>query len=144
MDRKDSVDLIEEVPMDAYLTQTLKSNMVPDADPDVIQIELFRYEPSSLIAASCLPLCVIHLDFGNGVSPECILNSGTQSILMRRDIWEKTGAPLTTNKATIMQSVNEGRDMMMGMIENLVRIGDVKVFLQVHVVKNTPFEILLG
>ena len=143
--RKVSVNLVEEDLVDSYLAQCFDSNTVLDTEQEIIQVDLFRYEPSSPFAVLSLPLRVIYPDFGNGVFPKCVLDSGAQSILMRRDIWEKIRAPLATNKATIMQSANESRDLTMGMVENLpVTIGEVKVYLQIHVVKTAPFEVLLG
>ena len=140
--KKVAVNLVEE-PIDAYLTQCFDSAQA--SDPDPIVVDYFRYAPSSPVAFASLPLRVIYADFGNGVKPECILDGGAQSILMRRDIWEKLRVPIAVNRATVMQSANSTSERTEGMVEDLpVTVGKVTVYLQVHVVKNAPFEVLFG
>ena len=64
---------------------------------------------------------------------------------MRHDIWEKLNYPLITNKAMHMESANSSRYQTMGMIENIpVTLGSVTVHLQIQVVNEAPFEVLLG
>lgn len=143
--KKVSVNALEEEPVDAFLTQCFEDGVNLPPPSKSVQADLFRYDPSSPYAVNSLPLRVIFPDFGNGVFPECVLDSGAQSIIMRSDVWERTRAPIAANKAMVMQSANRSRDLTMGMIENFpVRIGEVQVFLQIHVVKDAPFQVLLG
>ena len=51
----------------------------------------FLQQPS---CAAFVPLRVIEATFAGSVKAECILDSGSQFIAMRRDIWEKTGLSL--------------------------------------------------
>jgi hypothetical protein len=90
-------------------------------------------------------LRVIHPTYAPGVEVESILDSGSQIVVMRRDIWEKTGAPINANKAIRMDAANNTSTMTLGMVENHpVKIGSVTYFLQIHVVANSPFQVLLG
>ena len=83
--------------------------------------------------------------FALGVQPECILDGGAQVIIMRRDIWEQLRTPLVANQAMRMESANATTTLTMGLIENhLVTIGSVTVFLQIQVVEDAPFKVLLG
>ena len=94
---------------------------------------------------SSLPLRVIFPTFAAGVEPECILDGGAQIVAMRRDVWELTGAPLTANKAMTMESANAGTVKTLGLVENHpVRLGPITVYLQIQVIENAPFEVLLG
>jgi hypothetical protein len=99
----------------------------------------------SYFAKDKLDLRVIYPTFAPGLEPECILDSGSQIIVMHKDVWEKTGAPLSTNLALRMDSANGTTSMTLGMIENHpVKIGPVTFYLQIHVVRDAPFEVLLG
>lgn len=112
----------------------------PSADLDV-----FEFESTSRIASPSLPLRVIYPTFGPGVEPECILDGGSQIIVMRRDVWEKLHVPLAAAKCRKMESANAGKTMTMGEIEDHpVKIGPITVRLQIQVVEEAPFEVLLG
>lgn len=103
------------------------------------------YEYSSPSAAPFLPLRVITLNLAPGVTPECILDGGSQIVVMRRDVWEKLRVPITADRAMKMESANSGTTLTLGEIENFpVKIGPVTVHLQIQVVPSAPFEVLLG
>lgn len=100
-------------------------------------------DPSS--AASSLPLRVIFPSFGDGVEPECILDGGAQVVIMRKDVWEKLHTPITKSKATVMEAANATVTSTLGLVEQLpVSLGPITVYLQVQIVEEAPFEVLLG
>jgi hypothetical protein len=75
---------------------------------------------------------------------ECVLDNGSMIIGMRRDIWEKLGYGLQNMKMR-MQSANKSDNDTLGRIANLkFTFGDVDLFLQVQVVDDAPYEILIG
>jgi len=108
-------------------------------------VDLQKYRKTSSSAAHILPLHIIYPVFAPGVTPECILNGGAQIVVMRKDIWEHVHAPIAANKTMPMTSVNVGTTWTIDVVENHpVKIGPVTVKLQIQVVKDAPFEVLLG
>ena len=137
--KKVSANLVEEEQVDSYLNTCFEEEQASsfyDAE---------RYNPQSPSAVPSLPLRVIFPTFANGVEPECILDGGAQVVVMRRDVWEKLRSPITSSKAMSMESANSTRAMTLGLIENQpVKLGPVTIYLQIQVVDNAPFEVLLG
>lgn len=140
--KKVSANLVEdgEASLDTYLAHCFDTL---DAPP--IHLDLARYDAAPCTAAVSLPLRVIFPTFAPGVEPECILDGGAQIVVMRKDIWEKMRAPIVTTKSMAMESANSGTVMTIGLIENFpVRLGPVTINLQIQVVEDAPFEVLLG
>ena len=126
-------------PMDAYIS----SSAGPESSS--VLLDVTQYDATTTTAVPSLPLRVIYPTFAPGIEPECILDSGAQVVVMRRDIWEKLRSPITANKAMSMESANSGTTLTLGMVEQQpVTLGPITVFLQVQVVENAPFEVLLG
>jgi hypothetical protein len=64
---------------------------------------------------------------------------------MRKDVWEHIGAPIAANKATSLESANATTNSTLGLIENHpVQLGPMTIHLQIQVVNEAPFEVLLG
>ena len=64
---------------------------------------------------------------------------------MRKDIWEQLNVPIAVSKAIPMESANASTSMTLGLIENHpVQLGPITFYLQIQVVENAPFEVLLG
>ena len=93
-----------------------------------------------------LPLHVIYPIFAPGIVPECVLDSRCQMIIMQQDVWSLLlDAPIMANRAIKMYSANSTFPMTMGMVENYpVKIGPTKFLLQIQVVADAHFEVLLG
>lgn len=136
--RKVAANAVELDEADAYLTGC------PSYNAPAVFLDLIKYDSFSS-AATSLPLRVVFPDFGNGVHPECILDGGAQIIVMRKDVWERLRAPVNRSRATPMESANAKTTMTFGLIENHpVQLGPVRVYLQIQVVEEAPFEVLLG
>ena len=140
---------------DLIASKQVVVNMVDEPDYDIARC--FETQPESpkpinfswykcpTTAHASLPLRVIYPSFALGVELESILDSGAQVVMMRHDIWEKLNYPLVANKAMRMESANSSHYQMMGMIENVpVTLRSVTVHLQIQVVNEAPFEVLLG
>jgi hypothetical protein len=136
--KKVSANSIEIHEADTYLTGC------PEPDPSSVLLDLVKYDSSSA-AAQSLPLRVIFPTFAPGVQPECILDGGAQVVVMRRDIWERLRVPLVADRAMPMESANATTTMTLGLIEDHpVQLGPITVYLQIQVVENAPFDVLLG
>ena len=137
--KKISANTVEVNEVDAYLAGCF------DAEPPSVFLDLVKYDSSSSAAASSLPLRVIHPTFGPGVEPECILDGGAQVVVMRKDVWSRLQAPIVASRAMPMESANASTTMTLGLIEDHpVQLGPITIYLQIQVVEEAPFEVLLG
>ena len=134
-----AANFVAEDLTDSFLTSFTGS------ESSSVSLDVNKYESTTISAAPSLPLRVIYPSFASGVEPECILDSGAQIVVMRRDIWEKLRVPITANKAMSMESANSGTTLTLGMVEHQpVTLGPITIYLQIQVVDNAPFEVLLG
>lgn len=107
---------------------------------------LQHHVPDSRIVANQVEdLRTIPLELNDRFTVEAILDEGSQIIAIRRDIWERLGLPLMADRALVMESANSSKDPTIGLIQNLpARIGEHTFYLQVQVVQNASYEMLLG
>jgi hypothetical protein len=134
------------------MSKRVSSNAVlVDPDEPIQTVESFlhehayRYQDPPVVAATFHPLRVVYPEFDRGIRPECLLDGGAQIIAMRRDIWEQLDLPLMCEKVMVMESANNTRNTTLGVVQDVrVRFGPVTLQLQVQVVEDSPFEVLLG
>ena len=94
---------------------------------------------------SSLPLRIIDATFMGMVTAECILDSGSQFIAMRRDVWEKTGLTVNPEKSFVVEAANRSTSRTLGAVKDVsMRVGEVELKVVVHVVEEAGFEVLLG
>ena len=136
--RKISANVVEVDEVDAYLTGCFED------EPKEVFVDLEKYESGASVVAS-LPLRVIYPTFAPSVNPKCVLDGGAQVVIMRKDIWERLQIPISQNHTMPMESANSSTTMTLGLVENFpVQLGPVTVYLQIQVVEDAPFEVLLG
>ncbi|KNZ78117.1 hypothetical protein J132_01641 [Termitomyces sp. J132] len=76
---------------------------------------------------------------------ECINNSGSQIILMSVEIASDLGLSYNPNIVLNMQSTNGTLDQLLGLAQNIpCTIGNIMVYLQIHVLQSPAYDILLG
>ena len=81
----------------------------------------------------------------HGVKVIATVDDGSQILSIRQDVWERLGLPLRSDKIMVMESANKTKDETMGLLQDLkVQIGEYDFYLQVQVVKDAPYELLLG
>ncbi|EIN06903.1 hypothetical protein PUNSTDRAFT_72286 [Punctularia strigosozonata HHB-11173 SS5] len=81
----------------------------------------------------------------NAVIAECVIDSGSEAVLMRRDVWLATGLPLYEDDAISLTAANSTTTRTIGGLRNVpFNIGGMEVFLQVQVIEHAPWEVLLG
>lgn len=97
------------------------------------------------VAQDSLPLRVIDALIEGKLTVECIIDPGSQIVAMRKEIWEQLGVPLQSDMIMVMEAANKTKTSTMGLLQNLrMTFGPVELMLQVQVVENAPFDILLG
>ncbi|KAF9026413.1 hypothetical protein BDZ89DRAFT_952954 [Hymenopellis radicata] len=76
---------------------------------------------------------------------EAILDEGAQIVAMSSHVWRATNLPMDREIKISVQSANKGVDESLGMCRNVpFTIGDLTMFLQVHVIDGVAYDILLG
>ena len=98
-----------------------------------------------IVADHSVNLRVLDLTLDDKVQVEAILDEGSQIVGLRKDIWEKLGVPVRSDHKMNMISANALSNQTIGLIHDLkVTIGAYNFYLQVQVVENASYEMLLG
>jgi len=98
-----------------------------------------------IVANHSVNLRVLDLTLNDKVQVEAILDEGSQIVGLRKDIWEKLGVPVRSDHKMNMISANALSNQTIGLIHDLkVTIGAYNFYLQVQVVENASYEMLLG
>ena len=98
-----------------------------------------------VVAADSLPLRCIDATVDGKGPVECILDSGSQIVAIRKEVWVSLGIPIRSDKIMMMEAANKTKSATMGVLENLpVSIGPVNLRLQVQVMQDAPYDMLLG
>lgn len=96
-------------------------------------------------APHMLPLRVVTVVMEEKVEYSAVLDQGAVVCLMREDVWRNLEVPLEPDRRMTLESADTGKSPTLGVVQNArLRIAGVVVMLQIHVVRNAPFEILLG
>ncbi|KAJ8454616.1 hypothetical protein ONZ45_g19236 [Pleurotus djamor] len=116
-----------------------------DPNPDHVLSLLVQEQPEVVTANDTESLRVIPLNFDNNKSVDCILDSGSQIISMRRAVWEDLALPLNLDEGIVMEAANHTTNKTKGLARNVrARIGNIQFYLQIQVVESAPYDILLG
>jgi len=81
----------------------------------------------------------------NQTHVESIINPGSQIITMSNAICHNLGLHYNPQIQLNMQSVNGTVDKSLGLARNIpCRIGDITLYLQIHIIHNPAYDILMG
>lgn len=126
--------------------RVISTTVFSEVDADVLFAGKDGSDSKPLIVAGGLEsLRVVNGTIADKHEVECVLDSGSQIVVMRRDVWIKTGLPIRADRALMMESADKGKSLTLGQIENVkVTIGSVEAYLQIQVVEDAPFKVLIG
>ena len=117
---------------------------LPTAEAHTISTFSFRADHDLLEAAPTLPLRTLDVVLDGTTVVTGILDSSCQVVIIRRDIWEKLGAPLKHNQVMYMESANGQSNVMMGTLPQIrFTVGEINLYCMVQVVQEAPFECLI-
>jgi len=95
--------------------------------------------------AFCLPLQELDVLVGNSLNIPAIYDTGSQIIVIRKDIVQSLGIHINTQQLIEMEGANGATNWTVGCAENLsLQVGDVLFKIHAHVVKNASFGILFS
>ena len=82
--------------------------------------------------------------FKDLIQCKAVLDTGSQIIAMRSDVWKKLGIPLKTEYSMLMESANATSSSTKGLVERVkVSVRGINLYLNIQVVENTPYQVLL-
>lgn len=117
---------------------------------DPVEQFLSGLEPSQrarkvLAARESYPLKVLYPVINGMGTEEALLDPGSQVISMAKDVAIKLGISWDPDIVINMQSANKQIESTSGLARNVAfRFGDITVYLQVHVMTNPAYKVLLG
>ena len=92
-----------------------------------------------------LPLRTLDLILNGMTLVTGILDSGCQVVIIRRDVWERLGAPLKHDRVMFMESANGQSNVTMGTLPCIrFTVGEINLYCVVQVIQDAPFECLIG
>jgi len=95
--------------------------------------------------AYSLPLQEIDIALGNGSMEPSLLDPGSQIVVIRKDLAQELNACINARLQIEMEGANGSTNWTLGCAENLpMCVGDVTFKVHMHVIKHTPFQLLLG
>ncbi|EIN03368.1 hypothetical protein PUNSTDRAFT_78303 [Punctularia strigosozonata HHB-11173 SS5] len=82
---------------------------------------------------------------GGLIHPECILDTGCEMVAMRQDVWEQLKWPLNVDDRITIEVANNTTTQSCGSLKDVpFEIGGLTFHLQVQVVPEAPWEVLMG
>ena len=125
---------------------SLETNPTPASDLWLEYEEfIVRDDEGLVVARTSLPLRALDGTLNDRLRVECLLDQGAQIVAIRRDLWEALGVPVRPDLATTLEAANKSKEDTLGVVENArLKIGGIEFRLQIHVVGDAPFDILLG
>jgi len=97
------------------------------------------------VARESAPLQVVYPVINSSGSVESVLDSGSQIVSMSLDSARQLGLVWDPNLRIFMESANKSMEESVGMARNVqFRWGALTVYLQVHIIRNPAYKVLLG
>jgi hypothetical protein len=132
----------------AGTTEVGKLEEVPDDSPAVYS-GCTIHDPDGIddlrVGRDFIPLRSIFPLVEGKLTVECILDSGCQMVAMNSVIWEELSNNLQVECALKMEAANSTITEMHSRLRNIrFTFDDIDIYLQVQVMPNAPYDILLG
>ena len=143
---------VETLPSAAYMIMTDVSDEIPEGhivayDP-VVQflLESKDAEPEDLIVAKRTEaLRAIYMNVNRVGQEECLLDDGSQIVSMAKDAAVQLGLNWDPSIRINMESASKHVEKTLGLARNVCfAVGGLNLYLQIHILENPPYRILLG
>ena len=129
-------------------TATAKINMQEVSDVNTLSFRARQETDSQIdktVSKVTEQLRSVNAVFEDLIQCEAVLDTGSQIIAMRSDVWKKLGILLKTEYSMSMESANATSSSTKGLAERVkVSIGGIDLYLNIQVVENAPYQVLLG
>ncbi|KAF4572765.1 hypothetical protein EYR36_007275 [Pleurotus pulmonarius] len=117
-------------------------------DDEVVEVLLSTArdpKKECVVASPTQSLRIICPIFNDQYEVECILDTGSQIIAMRRDVFDSLGLMIDIDKFITMESANLSSNQTIGLAHNVkITLGPIDLYLQVQIINDAPYEVLMG
>ncbi len=143
---------VESLPIAAYMVMTEVSDEIPEgylvASDPILQY-LMENKDADLenlkVARSSEPLRAIHMTVYRVGQEECLLDNGSMIVSMAREAAVQMGLTWDPSIKINMESASNHVEKTLGLARNVrFSVGGLNLYLQVHILVNPPYKILLG
>lgn len=143
---------VESLPVAMYAEMTDKLNDIPEgyfiADDPILQyLETHKdASPDDLVVAETSEsLRSIYMTINRIGQEECLLDNGSMIVSMARETAIQLGLTWDPLIRFNMESASNHVEKTLGLARNVrFSVGGINVFLQVHILEDPPYKILLG
>jgi hypothetical protein len=143
---------IDSFPMAMYSIMTEVSDEIPEghliADDPILQYlaEHQDVTPEQLVvAAESDPLRAIYMTVNRLGQEECLVDNGSMIVSMAKAVAVRLGLIWDPSIRINMESASNHIEKTLGLAKNVqFAVGGIVVFLQVHILENPPYRVLLG
>ena len=119
--------------------------VVPDLAEQYLRTFPPSERPSLVVAKESHSLRSIYATVDNSEQVECVIDPGCQIIAMSQEVCHALGLQYDPTIQLHMQSANKTVDLSLGLARNVpFQIGDVTIYLQVHVIRDAAYDVLMG
>ena len=151
-EQEEALIRVETLPTGTHAVMTEVSEEIPEghivADDPVIQFLLDNKdaEPGDLIVAKASePLRAIYMTINQFGQEECLLDEGSMIVSMGKDVAVQLGLNWDPSVRVNMESASNHVEKTLGLAKNVrFSIAGLNLFLQVHILDNPPYRVLLG
>jgi len=129
------------------ISPELQEGCVVGGDPVLQLLEQRREaDPKPLVVGKLTePLRAIYIQINGVGQEECLLDGGSMIVSMHKKVAIQLGLVWDPALSIEMESASNHVEETLGVARNvLFEVGGLKLFLQVHVLENPPYRILLG
>jgi len=143
---------VDSLPMSEYMIMKEVSDEIPEghlvaADPILQYLSEHREAKSSelVVASASEPLRAIYANINRIGQEECLLDGGSMIVSMSKEAAIQLGLVWDPTIKINMESASNHVEQTLGLAKNVCfRAGGIELYLQVHILENPPYRILLG
>jgi hypothetical protein len=143
---------VDSLPMAEYMIMEDVSDDIPEghlvAGDPVLQYLLENEDAETrklIVARPSEPLRAIFVNINGMGQEECLLDEGSMIISMSKGVATELGLTWDPGIRINMESASSHVEKSLGIAKNVCfRIGGLNLFLQVHILENPPYRVLLG
>jgi hypothetical protein len=143
---------IDNLPVGAYLINKDTTEDFPEghlvADDPVLQYLAENRDANSsdlIVAKESEPLRTVFITVNRIGQEACLLDSGSMIVSMAKDVAVQLGLTWDPTIQINMESASNHIEKTLGLARNVrFGVGGLDLFLQVHIMENPPYRVLLG
>ena len=141
---------LQSLPLSMYSITTEVSDEIPEghlvaSDPLLQYLAEHKDEIPTIVAPSSVPLRSVYMTVNRLGVHECLIDNGSMIASMAKDTAVHYGLTWDPSLRFNMESASGHLELTLGLARNVrFSIAGIEIFLQVHILENPPYKILLG